>query len=91
MYVYILHMMVLMLMARFGYYDGLLEMKSDEMSITLQVVGTSVLAVLVSVLLTLNLVVPTIFKCIIEPDVSRFIFRRRNALVESESSTSLVM
>lgn len=91
MYVYILHMAVLMLMAKFGYYDSLFEMESLETGITAQVVGTAMLAVLVSVLLTLNLVVPTIFKCIIEPDVSRFIFRRRNALVESESSTSLIM
>ena len=92
MYIYILHMAVLMLMAKFGYYDGLLDIiESDEVGITVQVVGTSMLAVLVSVLLTLNLVVPTIFKCLIEPDVGKFIFRTRNTLVESESSASLVM
>ena len=84
-------MAVLMLMAKFGYYDGLLDIiESDEAGITVQVVGTSMLAVLVSVLLTLNLVVPTIFKCLIEPNVGKFILTR-NTLVESESSASLVM
>jgi len=83
LYAYILHMAGLMMIAQFGYYDGLwniydsadAQLTSNEWRTNLQVIGTVIMATVLTISLLLRPFFPTCLRCVLEPDVEQMLFQ----------------
>jgi len=94
LYAYIIHMAALMLFTQIGYYNHLWEVDSAKdthelangWSTTRQVLGTVIMASVLTISLLLRPFFPTCLRCILEPNVEHILFQPK---IEEDTSYSL--
>jgi len=94
LYAYIIHMAALMLFTQIGYYNHLWEVDSakdtretaNEWQTTRQVLGTVIIASVLTISLLLRPFFPTCLRCILEPNVEHILFQPK---IEEDTTSSL--
>ena len=93
LYAYILHMVGLMLLTQHGYYNDLWKVDTEDTHLTAnewqtirKVLGTVIIATVLTISLLLRPFFPTCLRCILEPNVEHILFQPK---IEEDTTFSL--